>query len=79
MIQALAIHGFVAEAYEELRPMVRRVRKNDGFFEWYDIYNQPRGSGTFRGSAGVLGKAILMLQDWARAQTTTARPEEQQP
>jgi hypothetical protein len=67
MVQALAANGFVAEAYAELLPMVRRVRENDGFFEWYDVYNQPRGSGTFRGSAGVLAKAILMLRDWAEA------------
>jgi hypothetical protein len=66
MVQALAVNGLVEEAYDELRPMVDRVRKNRGFFEWYDLYNRPRGSGTFRGSAGVLGKAILMLREWAQ-------------
>ena len=66
MIQALVEHGFVEDAYLELVPMVRRVQRSDGFFEWFDRDNRPRGSGTFRGAAGVLGKAILMLQEWAR-------------
>ena len=65
MIQQLIEHGFVEEAYTELVPMLQRVRKNDGFFEWYTVDDQPRGSGTFRGSAGVLGKAVLMLKSWA--------------
>jgi hypothetical protein len=65
MVQQLIAAGFVEDAYTELIPMLRRVRKNDGFFEWYTVDNQPRGSGTFRGSAGVLGKAILMLEAWA--------------
>ncbi|MGD8499176.1 MAG: hypothetical protein PVJ86_00930 [Phycisphaerales bacterium] len=41
---------------------------NNGFFEWYTIDNQPSGSGTFRGSAGVLGKAVQMFQKWAKDQ-----------
>ncbi|MCZ7635575.1 MAG: hypothetical protein M5U12_05695 [Verrucomicrobia bacterium] len=65
MIQALVQHGFVEDACLELVPMVRRVQRSDGFFEWFDRDNRPRGSGTFRGAAGVLGKAILMLQGWA--------------
>lgn len=65
MVVALARMGLVAEAYEELRPMVRRVLQNQGFHEWYDVYNQPRGSGSFRGSAGVLGQAIHALRAWA--------------
>lgn len=65
MIQQLARHGFVEEAYGELGPMVERVLKNGGFYEWYTLANEPRGSGTFRGSAGVLAKAIYMLRAWA--------------
>ena len=65
MVQALVAYGLVEEAYRAIEPMVERVIKNDGFYEWYTVKNRPRGSGTFRGSAGVLGKAILMLQDWA--------------
>jgi len=33
--------------------------------EWYTVTNEPKGSGLFRGSAGVLGKAIQMFQEWA--------------
>lgn len=68
MIQQLTAHNFVEEAYQELLPMVERVRKNRGFFEWYTIGNEPKGSGTFRGSAGVLGRAIEMLLAWAQEQ-----------
>jgi hypothetical protein len=45
--------------------MVKRVKDNNGFFEWYSVDNKPRGSGTFRGEAGVLFKAILMFEDFA--------------
>ena len=62
MIQALVKNGFVEEAYEQLQPMVKRVKDNDGFYEWYTVDNKPEGSGTFRGSAGVLYKAIEMLE-----------------
>jgi hypothetical protein len=48
--------------------MFERVRKNDGFFEWYTVDNKPSGSGTFRGSAGVLGKAVQMFRKWAKEQ-----------
>ncbi len=62
MIQQLIKYGFLEEAYEQLLPMTERVMKNDGFYEWYSVDNEPRGSGTFRGSAGVLWKAIGMLE-----------------
>ncbi len=63
MIQQLVNYGFVEEAYEQLIPMTKRVVVNDGFYEWYTEKNEPKGSGTFRGSAGVLYKAIEMLED----------------
>ncbi|PKQ63491.1 hypothetical protein BZG02_08945 [Labilibaculum filiforme] len=63
MIQQLVKYGFVEEAYEQLQPMTNRVVVNDGFYEWYTEKNEPTGSGTFRGSAGVLYKAIEMLED----------------
>jgi len=63
MIQQLVKYGFVKEAYEQLQPMVKRVKDNDGFYEWYTVDNKPEGSGTFRGSAGVLYKAIEMLEE----------------
>ncbi len=62
MIQQLIRNGFIEEAYEQMQPMVRRVKENDGFYEWYTVENEPKGSGTFRGSAGVLYKAILMFE-----------------
>ena len=65
MIQQLAARGYVEQAYREILPMVERVRENNGFFEWYTVRNQPKGSGSFRGSAGVLGKAIQMLLEWS--------------
>jgi glycogen debranching enzyme len=68
MIQQLIAHGYVEQAYRQLLPMIERVEANDGFFEWYTVANEPKGSGLFRGSAGVLGKAIEMLQAWARKQ-----------
>jgi len=62
MIQQLVKNGFMEEAYEQLLPMTSRVYQNDGFYEWYTKENTPEGSGTFRGSAGVLYKAITMLE-----------------
>ena len=66
MIQQLIKNGFVQEAYEQMIPMVKRVKDNNGFYEWYSVDNKPRGSGTFRGEAGVLYTAILMFEDWAK-------------
>jgi len=43
--------------------MIQRVRENNGFYEWYTVDNEPKGSGTFRGEAGVLYKAINMLEE----------------
>lgn len=68
MIQQLIRHGFVQEAYEEASPMFERVVENDGFYEWYTPENEPMGSGTFRGSAGVLYTAIEMFEEWAENQ-----------
>lgn len=68
MIQQLVTNGCVEEAYRECLPMIERVKRNDGFFEWYTVDNKPSGSGTFRGSAGVLGKAIQTLLEWAKQQ-----------
>lgn len=62
MIQQLIRYGFIEEAYEQIQPMVKRVKDNNGFYEWYTVDNKPKGSGTFRGSAGVLYKAINMFE-----------------
>lgn len=65
MIQQLVRQDRVAEAYRDLRPMLERVKRTGDFHEWWSLDNQPRGSGGYRGSAGVLGEAIEMLQAWA--------------
>lgn len=66
MIQQLIKYGFVEQAYEQIIPMVKRVKENNGFYEWYSVDNKPRGSGTFRGEAGVLFTAIIMFEEWAK-------------
>lgn len=66
MIQQLVANGFTVEAYDEIRPMIDRVIKNNGFYEWYGVGGVPSGSGNFKGSAGVLSKSIGMLNDWAQ-------------
>jgi Glycosyl hydrolase 36 superfamily, catalytic domain len=66
MVQQLIKYGFVEEAYEQMQPMVKRVKDNNGFYEWYSVDNKPRGSGTFRGEAGVLYTAILMFEKLIR-------------
>ena len=65
MIQQLVNYGFVEEAYQQILPMTDRVVKNNSFYEFYSLNNEPMGSASYRGSAGVLYKAILMLEDWA--------------
>jgi glycogen debranching enzyme len=66
MIQQLVRYGYIKEAYRSIRPMVERVKRVGDFHEWWTPDNQPRGSAQFRGSAGVLGQAIEMLQAWAK-------------
>src|ERR1700754_74953 len=66
MTSALVANGLVKEAQAELRPMIDRAIANKGFFEWYDVQTgAPKGSGDFRGEAGVLFDAITVLKQWA--------------
>lgn len=74
MIQQLVRNGFVAEAYVEMKPMVSRVKEHGDFYEWWSLTNEPRGSKQYRGSAGALGQAILLLNAWAQANIGTATP-----
>jgi hypothetical protein len=70
MVQALVANGFVDQGYTELSPMLDRVLKDNGFFEWYDVRTGAKGgSGNFRGAAGVLHDAIQQLRQWAQAHT----------
>ncbi len=74
MIQQLIRQGFIDDAYRELKPMVARVQRAGDFHEWWSQDNQPRGSGQFRGSAGVLGRAIEKLQSWAEQNKVSDKP-----
>ncbi len=65
MVQQLVAHGMVADAWQEFEPMIDRVVKHKGFYEWWSPSNEPHGSGSFRGSAGVLLKAMDMFNAWA--------------
>lgn len=65
MIMGMIENGFIAEAYDELQPMLARVVENEGFYEWYTPAGEPMGSGTYRGEAGVLYKCNEMLRVWA--------------
>jgi len=69
LIPPLVERNLVEDAYRELEPMIERVLKHEGFYEWYSRHNKPRGSGTFRGSAGVLYDAIHALRAWAEVST----------
>jgi len=65
MVEDLIDEGDIADAYREIRPMVDRVVRVGGFYEWWTPDNQPRGSAGFSGSAGVLGHDIELLEAWA--------------
>lgn len=66
MVRELIAYGYVEEAYQQLKPMMDRVERTNDFYEWWTPENQPEGSADFRGSAGVLGKDIELLQAWAK-------------
>ena len=66
MIQQLVENGLAQEAYDEIQPMIIRVIEHNGFYEWYTVDGKPNGAGKFRGSAGVMAKAIESLKEWAR-------------
>lgn len=61
MVQQLIVNGFYQEAYEAISPMLDRVITNKGFYEWYTPEGKPN-SGNFKGSAGVLWKALQMFK-----------------
>jgi hypothetical protein len=65
IVQQMVVYGEVDLAYQELKPMLNRVLKDDGFYEWYTRDGIKQGSGDYRGSAGQIVKAIDMLLDWA--------------
>ena len=62
MVSALIEYGCYEEAYASLKPMLQRVIDNNGFYEWWTPDGEPKGSGMFRGSAGVLWSACRELR-----------------
>ena len=62
MVSALVSYGYLTEAASVLAPMVNRVVQHNGFFEWWAKDGTPSGSSLFHGAAGVLGTAIVELQ-----------------
>jgi hypothetical protein len=66
MVTQLIRYDLLQEACEALRPMLDRVIKNKGFYEWYTPDNRPMGSSSFRGEAGVLWTAIRQLSQYSR-------------
>ena len=66
MINGLVAHDLIKEAYVELMPMVDRAIDHKGFYEWYNVQTgEAKGSGEFRGEAGVLYDAVESLRQWA--------------
>ncbi|HEY9197601.1 MAG TPA: hypothetical protein VIM77_15100, partial [Mucilaginibacter sp.] len=66
MITALINYGYINEAYAEISPMIDRALANKGFYEWYNVQTgEPKGSGDFRGEAGVLYDAVTALKQQA--------------
>jgi hypothetical protein len=75
LVRQMLVHDSHALAWRELDPMLERVVANDGFYEWYDMNNRPRGSGAFKGAAGALASTIIMLREWARQQVSNSYEE----
>ena len=65
-VEQLVAYQLYDEAYEALIPMMDRVIEHKGFYEWWTPAGEPKGSGMFRGSAGVLWKAIKELEKKAK-------------
>lgn len=68
MVSVLIDYGYYDEAWYSLQPMLQRVIDNNGFYEWWTPAGEPKGSGMFRGSAGVLWTACKSLRDAASEQ-----------
>ena len=63
MVTQLLRYNLQQEAREAITPMLERVLKNKGFYEWYTPANEPKGSSGFKGEAGVLWTAIVQLTE----------------
>lgn len=76
MVRQLVLNGYVEESYRELVPMLERVLKHRGFYEWWTPGNQPKGSAKFRGSAGAVLDAIHALREWAKEHVNRTQREQ---
>jgi len=70
MIKQLSDHGLLLQAYSELSPILDMVISGQGFFEYYTLAGEPRGSADYRGTAGAVLSAIESVQNQARALRT---------
>jgi hypothetical protein len=66
MIQGLLAYGDIADAFQEVKPMVAEVLHAGGFYEWTSLSGQPKGSAGYRGTAGELGLALEQMLAAAR-------------
>jgi glycogen debranching enzyme len=65
IVQQMVAYGQVQTASAELGPMLDRVLRDDGFYEWYTREGAGRGSAEYRGTAGRIAAAIDALTAWA--------------
>lgn len=64
MVTELIKYGYIKEAREALLPMLERVVKYNDVHEWYTLENEAKGSGSYRGTAGVLWETICALEEF---------------
>ncbi|MBE9600273.1 GH92 family glycosyl hydrolase [Pedobacter sp. MC2016-24] len=66
MVTQLVRYGYIEEAKAALKPMLDRTIKYNDFNEWFLMDNTPApGTGSYRGTAGVLWEAIVALEQQA--------------
>lgn len=65
MVTQLVKYGFIKEARSAITPMIDRTLKYNDFNEWYTLQNLPApGTGSYRGTAGVLWEALTELEKY---------------
>lgn len=63
MVTQLVRYGYLQEAREALKPMLDRTIKYNDFNEWFLMDNTPApGTGSYRGTAGVLWEALTAIE-----------------
>jgi glycogen debranching enzyme len=63
MVTQLVRYGYIEEAREAIKPMLDRTIKYNDFNEWFLMDNTPApGTGSYRGTAGVLWEALVALE-----------------